>query len=44
MKIVLDALCHQPSASRTDSRIGASGKASLISRQNGAAGQSTVAA
>jgi hypothetical protein len=43
MKIVLDALCHEASGSRTDSRIGASGYTSLNSFQNGAAGQSTTA-
>jgi hypothetical protein len=42
-KIVVEALLHQTSGSRTDNRIRASGKALLISDQNGAAGQSTVA-
>jgi hypothetical protein len=42
--MVLDALFHHASASRVDRRMGASGKVAVISRQNGAAGQSTVAA
>ena len=43
MKIVFDALFHHASASRTDNKIGASGNATLSSRQNGAEGQSTAA-
>ena len=42
-KIVFDALRYQPSGSRTDNNTTASGNATLISGQNAADGQSTVA-
>ena len=41
-KIVRDALFHQPSTSRVDSRMMAFGNASASSGQNAEAGQSTA--
>ena len=42
-KIVFDALVYQPSASRVESKMGASGFAAAISRQNSEPGKSTIA-